>query len=304
MSEFGELRSLLHGEAGRARWQELCAHLDGWTSGRLEEQALPYAAAALEGWPEACRVAPRRWLERWASGGEIGALSLTRRVEIGRGEAASLEGLLRRGGWDGLSTLTVRTPGELAKELMASGVAGRLRELEVRHETRLGAEGVSALSTRRDLPRLERLVFDACALEEDATTALVRGGGLRSVRELEVREAVWAPVGHATPFLSVEGTITSARSWSLLEGRAGTQARWTLPREPNPVIPARYKAPQRGAPSAKRGGGEGSRAFSTLTKARQPPRKNSLQVRSYPNGRDRPHPLHTQPLTDTPCPVG
>ena len=84
----------------------------------------------------------------------------------------------------------------------------------------------------------------------------MRGGSCgRVVRRFwEVQKALGARVGHPGLFLSIKGTDTSASSSEPVEGRAGGQARWTLPREPNPVVSARYPVPQRGTPSAAAAG--------------------------------------------------
>ena len=63
MSDFGDIRSLLHGEPGITTWQELCRALDDYQgSAPLEEVVLPYCLQVLQRWPRRKeRLAPKHW---------------------------------------------------------------------------------------------------------------------------------------------------------------------------------------------------------------------------------------------------
>lgn len=66
--DFGELRSLAHGEPDARRWRAICEHLEELPEGSLREQVLPYLEDLLRAWPDTLRVMPPRWLTRLAGG--------------------------------------------------------------------------------------------------------------------------------------------------------------------------------------------------------------------------------------------
>ena len=79
---FGDIRSELHGEPSSARWDRLCALLDGMGGAHLSGRVLPYVRESLERWPDRLRVAPRRWVERLVYSGRCDLITLTKRVSF------------------------------------------------------------------------------------------------------------------------------------------------------------------------------------------------------------------------------
>ena len=88
--------------------------------------------------------------------------------------------------------------------------------------------------------------------------------------------------------------VSLQRLWHLPEPPHGR------PREPPTTIPARYPVPQRGTPSPKGGGGEGSRAFSTTRQryANLPARTAQMSgaLRAQRGGRQDPKGWRRGPL--------
>jgi hypothetical protein len=192
MSDFGELRSLLHEERDGGQWHEVCALLDTWPRDQLVDRVLPYVARAIEGWPAAARVAPARWVERWSQREEVPELALTRAVSVGGYRPHRLDALIYLGAWPGLERVTVVKPGPTLRDALGAGFVAELDTLAVTQTSRVGGRDVAALARRRDLGGLTSLSFTASELTEEATTELVKGGGLTGLRELELRSAGWS----------------------------------------------------------------------------------------------------------------
>lgn len=83
-TQFGELRSILHGKPSASAWNRLCGLLEAQTAcaERMSHHVLPYTLSQLKSWPHDLRVCPRRWLEdrtyTWA------LMSVARRVSLAR----------------------------------------------------------------------------------------------------------------------------------------------------------------------------------------------------------------------------
>lgn len=88
---FGELRSLLQMPPTVSRWIELCQLLDAFEAKTLSGRVMPYVNGSMSAWPDAYRVAPRRWIERIREGEEIPQLACAREI-IWRGITNALVG--------------------------------------------------------------------------------------------------------------------------------------------------------------------------------------------------------------------
>lgn len=77
---FGELRSLLQMKPTVSRWIDLCKLIDAFEPKVLEERVMPYVNGSMSGWPDAYRVAPRRWIELLREGEDVPQLACAREI--------------------------------------------------------------------------------------------------------------------------------------------------------------------------------------------------------------------------------
>lgn len=177
--DFGELRSLLAQPPDPERWSALCALLERWPDGALEEQALPYAQSHLERWPELLRAAPWSWVQRAILGAAPPCFAIIRALDL-RGHH------LRD---DQMARLAVSPLLEPVRQLYLSGV-------------KCGPAWLQML-VRGRLRRLDALYLDRCGIGDRGLEVLTGWEGLASVRELGVeqcwitREGAAALAAHA-----------------------------------------------------------------------------------------------------------
>ncbi len=190
---FGELRSLLAAPPGERAWDLICELFDRLEHSpereRVEDEALPYAMAALERWPAALRVAPQPWLQAAMDGraAPLG-LALARTVHL-VGDLARVEQMRALAACQQLKQLEALDLSEInvsskALKLLLDGLPA-LRSLE------LGAQEADtlrgALLATRPALRLNALgTHNTNLLAADVAPAL-RDAALADVRALRLR---------------------------------------------------------------------------------------------------------------------
>ena len=165
MTDFGELRALLHGEADEARWLEVCAWFDGAECSREELVAthLPYALDVMRRWPELMCQPSHHWLQQIFAGEQHAKFQLVRSLRL-RGQHPTPEALEQLAGCEQLAR--VRT-------LYLIG-------------TPIGVEQAQLLGKSRLFERVERFECSAIPLNGATLSALLSEGMAQTLRLLDL----------------------------------------------------------------------------------------------------------------------
>ncbi len=159
---FGELRSRCHAPPSAVAWQRVCDAVDACPREALPEQALPYVRSHVSEWPDAWRVAPKRWLDRLARGEDVPELEVCEGARLGRGHWKVL-GRMLEGNWRPSSLELERTLAHYKASASATdwarwGGLSRLRHLSIRDVTR-GGDFMMRLHGNRALAHLRSLTL-------------------------------------------------------------------------------------------------------------------------------------------------
>ena len=161
---FGDIRSILQGPPTEEGWQQLCALVGSWEDEAIAEVLLPYAQEHLRRWPDALRVAPKRWVGRARAGQKLSAAwALVRHVDLSR-----------MGLWD-----------EDLRRLARAGVLRHARQLQLRFNW-IGARGAELLARTTELDELELLDLSDNTLEDEGGVALARATSLPRLTNLSL----------------------------------------------------------------------------------------------------------------------
>ena len=149
---FGEVRAILAGPASAQTWELLCSTLErvGWTPS-LEESLLPYVHSHLSAWPDALRVAPRRWTHQRSLSKYAPLLALSRSLVI--------------------HNSTLSDTG-LTKLLACWGERHTLTHIDLEDCRKLSNEGAAALADSSHAAHIVHLNLNLCGIHEAGFHAL------------------------------------------------------------------------------------------------------------------------------------
>lgn len=203
MSDFGEVRAILHDAPDPYGFERLCALLDAWDDPvELADQVLPYCASHLERWPDEARALPSQAASALARGESPASAPFARSATLRFGATQGIEHAFTSGSLRQMRALRVENArmnaqdaGVIARADLphltslhlgarmhrlvgAQGVAAlapmlpRLALLDLSY-TSAGDEGARALAAQ-PAPRLEDLALTSCQIGDDGVRALAQ----------------------------------------------------------------------------------------------------------------------------------
>jgi len=182
------LRDLLFEERESPEtWELLCAALDDWPTDDSLPIAFDYIQSHLDLWPDALRLAPRRWWEVVRGGGDEPRFSLARKLSLAAygGGAKAVAALLGEPTMGRLTILDLShnrlTAAEAVRLARSPHLAG-LKDLDL-GLNELGGKGVAAVVAAPWFAGLERLDLTSNQIPNEGLAAFAALGssGLRSL---------------------------------------------------------------------------------------------------------------------------
>jgi hypothetical protein len=274
---FGEIRSILQRAPAPEVWEDLCDQIALWSWPHyetFEQQILPYILHHLEGWPDALRCAPDRWLPGllraapmpWApmiraldasdqgfGAADIETLVLApvlahlRELDLSHNRfgTAGLELLLRSGQLAGLRKLNLRMIPLGAAVGLLLAVPDQLVELETLDVTGTGlnGEGLGMLVLRDPHPALVRLTLDHNPLGARTIHTLGRAPIAARLQELSLVRTRLA-MRDALELAHAPARFTALHTLDLSENQLGEQTLQMFAR--NAQLPALRRLALRG----------------------------------------------------------
>ena len=178
-SLFSELRSLSQQPPSRASWDALCDNLAQWPHAGLIDQAIPYALAHVDRWPETIeRPTPAAWIDAALEGHDVPQLQLVRELSVNLIKQPSPERLLNTPHLSGLTHLAIAGASQQFQGFIAKlqlPTLGRLSALSLA-SIQLNEDDVRALAALA-LPNLRALSVMSAWLDDDSALAICQGLG-------------------------------------------------------------------------------------------------------------------------------
>lgn len=231
-ASFGELRGLLHQEPSTDLWRTLARFVDRFPPEIFEDEMLEYMRVHLASWPDALRVAPRRWVDALVQGERVPQIGIARhlrysgsvRLAQGQEDFGEFPAYVTPG--THFFTLVQQLEGKEVSTLIQSPWIEELGSLElVGH--RLGDAVTARLARAKHLVNLRELVLSSNHLSSRSVKALARAPALAMLHHLNLARNRIDDAG----FVALVTHMPLLKTLDVLQNVVGAQGAITLARD-------------------------------------------------------------------------